>query len=176
MESVYEFQHFLKGMYVMNNQNPYNQQPQQQPYQQPNYQAPMPPMPPQVPQAPQAPRAPKSSFFNNDMLGMIGCAASILGFGMSLLVVGATGMPVYALILNILAILLSAGGCFLSFVVGNQRIKSGAPRGTVATLGLIFGLVGFLLCIMAIFVTGCATCNYCKLSDSEKAARSVLGF
>ncbi|MEE3403836.1 MAG: hypothetical protein VZR73_07110 [Acutalibacteraceae bacterium] len=160
----------------MNNQNPYNQQPQQG-YQQPNYQAPLPPMPqaPQPPQAPQTPFTPKTPFFNNDMLGMIGCAASILGFGMSIFVVGATNMPIYALILNILAILFSAGGCFLSFVVGNQRIRSGAPRGTVATLGLIFGVVGVLLCLMAIFVTGCATCNYCKASSAEKAARAALG-
>ncbi len=139
----------------MNNQNPYNQQPQQPQYQQP-YQPPM---------APQAPRAPKAPLFNNDMLSILACTASVVGFGMSLLVVGATGMPVYSLILTIVAFLLSAGGCFLSFILGNKRIRSGAPRGTVATLGIIFGLAGFILCIFAIFVTGCATCNYCKLKS-----------
>ncbi len=136
----------------MNNQPPYNQAPQPN-YQMPNYPAPKPP---------------KAPFFNNDTLGIIGCALSILGFGMSLFVVGATGMPVYALILNIFAIVFSGGGCFISFLVGNQRIKSGAPRGTVATLGLIFGLVGFILCVLAIFVTGCATCNYCKARSALK--------
>ncbi len=151
-----------------NNQNPYNQQPyqqpQQQPYQQP-YQSSMPPMPPQTPQQSRTPKAP---LLNNDMLGMIGCAASILGFGMSILVVGAIYMPIYSFILNMFAFLFSAGGCVLSFYVGNQRIKSGAPRGTIATLGIIFGVVGFLLCIMAIFVTGCATCNYCKAQQALK--------
>ena len=124
----------------MNNQN-YNQQPQQpqQPvYQQPVYQQPM---------QPQAPKAPKAPLFNNDLLGLIGCTASIVGFGLVIVSLCAARLPVYGLILNILAFLFSAGGCVLSYIVGNSRIKSGAPRGTVATLGLIFGAAAFLLCL-----------------------------
>ncbi len=144
----------------MNNQNPYQQQPQQpyqqQPYQQPYQPAPQAPMP----TAPKAPKGPKAPFFNNDMLGIIGCTVSITGFGMLLLSLLVGG--VYGLILNILAFVLSGGGCFLSFMIGNQRIKTGAPRGTVATLGMIFGAATFLLCIFAIFTTGCRACASCK--------------
>ena len=141
----------------MNNQNPYGQQPQQP--QQPMYQ--QPPMQPQQPMPPQPPKAPKSPLFNNDLLGMIGCAASMLGFGLAIACVQIYP-PAYGLILNIFAFIFSAGGCFLSFMIGNARIKSGAPRGTVATLGLIFGAAAFILCLFAIFSTGCYTCAACK--------------
>ena len=147
----------------MNNQNPYNQQPQQPQYQQP-YQPPM---------APQAPRAPKAPLFNNDMLGILACTASIIGFTLVLVSLMAGRLPVYGLILNILALILSAGGCFLSFMLGNQRIKSGAPRGTVATLGIIFGLAGFIIALFAIFLTGCSACDTCK--SAEDRARIALG-
>ena len=150
----------------MNNQN-YNQQPyQQQPYQQPA------PMPPQPPMAPQPPRAPKTPFFNNDMLAMLACAASLLGFG---LVIASFSVypPAYGLIINILAIIFSAGGCFLSFLFGNQRIAAGAPRGTVCTLGMIFGLVGFIIGIFAIFSTGCTTCLACKANSALEAVVSL---
>ncbi|MBQ9461436.1 MAG: hypothetical protein IJU51_05905 [Clostridia bacterium] len=146
----------------MNNQN-YNQQPQQP--QQPVYQQPMPPMQPQAPKAP---------LFNNDLLGIIGCTASIVGFGLVIVSLCAYA-AVYGLILNILAILFSAGGCVLSFIVGNSRIKSGAPRGTVATLGIIFGAAAFLLAIFAIFTTGCRACDTCSAENAVKSAlRSYL--
>ncbi len=151
----------------MNNQNPYDQQPQQ-PYQQQNYQAPMPPMPPQAPMTPKAP------FFNNDILGIIACAASIIGFALVLVSLMAARLPVYGLILNILAIILSAGGCFLSFMLGNKRIQSGAPRGMVSTLGIIFGLAGLVIGLFAIILTSCSACDTCK-SAEERAARIALG-
>ena len=147
----------------MNNQN-YNPQQQPQQPQQPMYQQPM-QQPVQQPMQPQPPKAPKAPLFNNDLLGLIGCTASVVGFGLVLASVSIYP-PAYGLIINILAFLFSAGGCVLSFLVGNSRIKSGAPRGTVATLGLIFGAAAFLLCLFMIFSTGCYTCTACKAKVS----------
>ena len=155
----------------MNNPN-YNQQPyQQQPYQQQPYQQQPAPMPPTMP--PQPPKAPKAPFFNNDMLAILACTASLLGFGL-VLASFSVYPPAYGLIINILAILFSAGGCFLSFIFGNQRIATGAPRGTVCTLGLIFGLAGFVIGLFAIFSTGCVACTYCKATSAVAAVKGLI--
>lgn len=154
----------------MNNQN-YNQQPYQQPYQQPMQPA------PQVPQQPK-PKAP--GLFGGDMLAILACAASILGF--TLVILGAivasgnTGtvdgkmynFGAYGVVLEIFGMLFSAGGTFLSFVFGNNNIKAGKPRGTAATLGLIFGLVGVLAFMFMIFFTGCSACQGCEIDKLRR--------
>lgn len=154
----------------MNNQN-YN--PQQQPYpQQPYQQQPYPQ--PQIPQQPPKPAKKSNPIFGGDMLTVLACSASILGF--SLVVLGAIvasrgyayiestlqNFGTYGTILVIFGILFSAGGTFLSFLFGNKNIQSGKPRGTAATLGLVFGLVGVLLGMFAVFFTGCSACVACE--------------
>ena len=154
----------------MNNQN-YNQQPYQQPYQQPMQPA------PQVPQQPK-PKAP--GFFGGDMLAIIACAASILGFAFVIIgaVIASTSPSIssestkvnnfgaYGLVLSIFGMLFSAGGAFLSFVFGNNNIKAGKPRGTAATLGLVFGAVGFVLSFFVLFFAGCTSCAACKAQEN----------
>ncbi len=130
---------------------------------------------PQQPQQPPMPKQPKKSggFDMKEFMPIIACTCSVTGFAMVLLSVAAGGIPVYGVILNIFALLLSAGGCFLSFVFGNQNIAAGKPRGTAATIGLIFGLAGVLIAIFAFFITGCNACNSCK-SPEERAADAIV--
>ena len=152
----------------MNNQNPYGQQPQQM----------------QQPQM-QMPKAPKAPLFNNDLLGIISCAAGVASLGLGLLsailcnsVYGMTTInlasgskvvpgpsPIFGFIMNIVALLLGAVAVLLALKVGNDRIRSGAPRGTIATLGLVFGLAGACICIVALFFTSCSMCSNCSMKS-----------
>lgn len=81
--------------------------------------------------------------------------------------------PVWALIFSILALLLSGLAVFLGITVNAERLRSGAPRGTIPTLGMVFGCAGVLVCLIAIFVTGCSTCSYCSIKSSINSADKV---
>lgn len=152
----------------MNNQNYYDQMQQIQP----------PAPPPQKP-----------PFFNNDNLGIISCCCGLLSFGLSIITpvmadsyygaqtlsssASAKGFsPIAAFLLNIFALMLGVLGFILAVKVGNDRIRSGAPRGTIATLGLVFGITGFFLCAVALFFTGCNMIVNCDwVSKTNTAAR-----
>ena len=128
----------------------------------------------QAPQMPQMPQMPpeKPPVMNNERLGIFSCCCGLVSFGLGIITpvmansvygsqtISSTATskgfsPIAAFIINILAILLGALGFILAIKAGNDRIRTGAPRGTVATLGLIFGISGFCLCATAIFFTGC---------------------
>ena len=135
----------------------------------------------QVPQNTQ----PKAPLFNNDMLGIISCTSGVISLGLGILsavisnsvygiaTVGYVGSsyfkgvygfsPVVGFIFNILALLLGALAVFLALKVGNERIRAGMPRGTIASLGLIFGIAGAFICFIALFFTSCNMCSNCSM-------------
>ena len=71
--------------------------------------------------------------------------------------------PILGFIINLFALLLGIVAVLLGLKVGNDRIRSGAPRGTIATLGLVFGIAGALVCIAALVFTSCSMCSNCSM-------------
>lgn len=140
----------------------------------------------QVPQQQYAqPVQNKAPVLNNDMLGIISCTSGMISFGLGILsaimsnsVYGAatvgyvgssyfTGVygfsPVVGFIMNIFALLLGVLAVLLALKVGNDRIRAGMPRGTIATLGLVFGIAGAFICFIALFFTSCNMCTNCSM-------------
>ena len=54
-------------------------------------------------------------------------------------------MTVVANIINIIALLCGIGGIVFGVVGGNQNVSYGAPRGAIATAGIVCGVLGILL-------------------------------
>ena len=168
------------------NQNQMPQQPQQSQM----------PQIPQMPQMPQMPQQPKKPLFDNDMLGVISCVGGLTGFGLGLLsailsdnfygilntaannstVKSAEALaginiqggisPVFSLILCIIALILCVGSLLLALKVNSDNARAGKPKGVIPTLGLIFGCAGFIVCVVAMFITSCSTCSYCSIESA----------
>ena len=51
----------------------------------------------------------------------------------------------YIQIINIIALLCGIGGIVFGVVGGNQNVSYGAPRGAIATAGIVCGVLGILL-------------------------------
>lgn len=127
------------------------------------------------------PRPPKpskgASFFSGDMLSIIACSLSVVGLCMVVLsgvvAAGWFGQG-YGIWLNLFALIFSGCGAALSYMIGSQRLQAGAPRGTAATFGLIFGAAALVLCIFMIFFTGCSACNACKAAEAQKEASELV--
>lgn len=158
----------------MNNQNMDQQQTPQQA------------APQQMPQQQYVQAVQKKAFaINNDMMGIISCTSGMISFGLGILsaimsnsvygiatasYVGSkyfTGVygfsPVVGFILNIFALVLGIFAVLLALKAGNDRIRSGMPRGTIATLGLVFGIAGAFICFIALFFTSCSMCSNCSM-------------
>ena len=157
-----------------NNQYPAPQQPVQQAY------APQ----PYAPQ-PFVPR--EKGFLGTNLMGIIVCALGIAGvaFGIASLAVcgnefgarfaGSTDAaiaaaslvsgpaPAFGLVMCILAFLFSAGAAVLGLIFGNKLAEEGSPKGVALKVGTVFGFVGVLIFVFAIFVTSCSTCSYCSM-------------
>lgn len=150
----------MKGVInSMNNQNPYQPNLQKQPPQ-----PPQPPMPYPQPymQPPMQPARPK--FFDREMVEILGCACSAIGLCLAIVssIVGGNATYVYGLIMVIVSLIFSVAGFIISFVTANKNVRSGKPRGTFASWGMVMGLVGIVLFIFLIFFSGCMTCYYSK--------------
>lgn len=157
-----------------NNPNSYGQMPPEMPQQQPMNQPPQPPMPPKMPTPP---------FMNEDLLGIISCVSGVTSFGLGILsailsnsVYGLTTVnlssgskivpgfsPVVGFIMNIVALLLGALAVLIALKLGENNLRQGKPRGTIATLGLVFGIAGALICVVALFFTSCSMCSNCSM-------------
>lgn len=180
-----------------NNPNPFGQQPNRplppQPPRQPG--APIPP--PVQSGAPIPPQPLKKPVDSNEILGIISCISGIASIGLGILsavmsnnIYGIFGAmpsstlvaanitagpsPVFALIVSIVALLLGIAGAVLGLAAGNANLRTGAPRGKWATLGLIFGCAGALICIVAVFFTSCASCSFCSLKEQANGTASSL--
>ena len=160
-------------------------------------QPPQPPQPPIQPGAPMPPQMPKPPVNNNETLGIISCASGIGSIGLGILsaimsnnVYGALGAvpstylsqakitagpsPVCAMIISILALVLGIAAVGLGLVAGNANLRTGAPRGKWATLGMIFGCAGAVICLVAVIFTGCASCSYCSIKDQANQAMGAV--
>lgn len=73
--------------------------------------------------------------------------------------------PVISLIMAILALILGAAAVVLGILFGNQAASQGKPRGTGLTIGTACGIAAVVVCLFALFFTGCATCSYCSIKD-----------
>lgn len=115
-------------------------------------------------QTPQYPQQPKQPFFNNEMLGIVGCALSVLGLCLVMGAAAITFSPTYilALIMCIVSVMCSAAGLVMSIIVGNRNMRAGGSRGSIASWGMILGLVGCTLFLFVIFSTSCMTCYVSK--------------
>ena len=150
------------------NQYPYDQAPQQMPPQQmppqqvPPQQMPPQPMQPQTPMYPAYP--PKRRFFDDEMLGILGCTISGLGLCLALAstIISSSATYVYGLIMVILSMFVSGGGVVLSFIAGNRNLRKGDSRGVIPSLGLALGLIGVVLFFFLIFHSSCMACQYNK--------------
>jgi len=151
---------------------------------------------PYQPYQPQMPQQPKKPLFDNDMLGIISCIGGVSGLGLGLLsailsdntygmlssatnnatVKSAEALagvniqggisPVFSLILCIVALILCIGSVLLAIKVNADNARAGKPKGTIPTLGLIFGCAGFIVCVVALFITSCSTCSYCSIENA----------
>ena len=78
-------------------------------------------------------------------VAMRGMILGICSVALTIVAICFSGMTVVANIINIIALLCGIGGIVFGVVGGNQNVSYGAPRGAIATAGIVCGVLGILL-------------------------------
>ena len=78
-------------------------------------------------------------------VAMRGMILGICNVALTIVAICFSGMTVVANIINIIALLCGIGGIVFGVVGGNQNVSYGAPRGAIATAGIVCGVLGILL-------------------------------
>lgn len=73
--------------------------------------------------------------------------------------------PTVAVIMAVIALCLGIGAAVLGILFGSKACSKGKPRSTALTIGTACGIAAIIVCIFALFITGCTANSYCSVQN-----------